>query len=189
MSEKQHSARDFSRRMIYKIAAEYAATSGDYSYRYFCKEYSISKSTFYKILEKAIIESIVPISIANNMANKAKYNSEQKAGKGGRGRSHNHYEYLKKKRATYMLPKSKAIEFVVKYARCDIPKEKFAEKYYIEKGLLNRTILKAIIENWVSDGVVKDLREKSLKYHPGENTIQFWEQVAKFRNENMHRQG
>ena len=67
----KRTARDFSRRLIAKIAIIYAGTDASYSAEYFSREYEISETTFYTLLRKAVIENIVSTDVVNAMKNKA----------------------------------------------------------------------------------------------------------------------
>lgn len=177
-------AKDFSRNVICKIATDYANTNGEYSYRYFCREYGISKGTFYTILEKAVIENIVDFNTVIAMAKKAKKNSENKAGERCGDRSQRHYEYLIQKRKIYVLGKKESIEWTEKYARSNLEKLEFCSKNHITGQLLDRTILKTTIDNWISDEIFNLLKQKSLAKNNTAKVLEFWERLELFRNGN-----
>lgn len=177
-------AKDFSRNDIYKIATDYANTSAEYSYQYFCREYEISKGTFYTVLEKAVIENIVDSNTVIAMAKKAKSNSENKAGKRCGNRSQKHYEYLIQKRRIYMLGKKESVEWTEKYAQSNLDKLGFCSKNHITRQLLDRTILKATIDNWISDEIFNLLKQKSLKKNSTAKVLEFWEKLESFRQGN-----
>lgn len=181
-------ARDFSRKKIAEIATQYAKTDFAYSHEYFSKEYGISKGTFYTVLEKAVIENIVDSKIVKLMAEKSENNSYVRAGIQGQYRSRKHYSNLIAKRKKYMLPKNEAINITEKYAESNVEKAEFAEKNNITITLLNRTIYKAITENWVSDNIVSLLKRKSLCKDSSQQVIQFWKNIEQFR-ENKKSQG
>lgn len=180
----KRTAKDFSRNMVNKIATKYAQTSGEYSYNFFCREYGVTKHTFYAILERAIIQNIVSLDIATKIAAKAKANSEEKAGVGAGIRSERHYEYLFLKRKEYALNESESIMFTQKYADSKLPKNEFCEANYISVELLNRTIFKVIAENFVEDDIVAKLKEKSLEKDSSEQVVVFWKNLEQSRNEN-----
>ena len=46
--------RDFSRKQIREITTSYANSGSEYSHSYYEKEYNISSSTFYNLLEKQL---------------------------------------------------------------------------------------------------------------------------------------
>lgn len=185
----KNTAKDFSRKKIAKIATQYAETNFAYSHDYFSREYNISKGTFYTVLEKAVIENIVDDKIVKMMAQKAAHNSQEKANEAGKQRSAKHYEYLILKRKQYMPPKKQAIMWTIEYAYCKYSKNDFVTKNFITIALLNRVIYKAIVENWVTDEIVKILKEKSLNKDSSEKVITFWEKIEKFRIENKKSQG
>ena len=112
-------------------------------------------------------------------------NSEAKVGRNARKRSFKHYQSLVVKRTEYMLPKNKAIELTKAYADTEKTKAQFIASEYVTEALLNRTILKCIVENWVSDEVVLKLKEKSLGKDSSPKVQEFWEQIETFRSENQ----
>lgn len=185
----KRTTKEFSRTEIWEIATRYANTGLAYSHEFFEKEYTISRSTFYAILEKAVIESCVDMNIVKKMTIKASSNSEKKAGIAGKKRSEKHYEELIHQRARYMLPKKDAINWTIKYAETNLPKEAFSARYHIDKKLLERTIHKAVLENWVSDEMVEMIKTKSMRNNHGEGVKEFWKELIYFRDENKKNQG
>ena len=185
----KRTAKNFSRKKIWEIATEYANTVDAYSRDYYSREYGISYSTFYTLLERAVIESIVDEETVQNMARKAGNNAAGKAGEGARRRSEKHYEYLLLKRNMYILPKTEAMEYTIKYAYSAYDKRIFCKENYIGTKLFNRTVYKAVLENWVSDEVVIKLKEKSLQKNNSEKVLAFWERLLNYRNGNKKNQG
>lgn len=177
--------RQFSRSEVWEIATRYATSK--YSHTNFEEEYQSSRSSFYTVLDRAAIENIVDAETVTAMEERAKYNAEVKAGIPGAIRSEKHYSYLRKKRKEYMLPKEKAIEMAITYAESLYSKKLFCRRFHITEQLLDRTLYKAIVDNWVSDEVVKQLKAKSLKLNGGESTIKFWEQLKTYRERNANR--
>lgn len=183
-------AKTASRKNIHEIATLYAEKPAEYSYRYFCEEYGISKGTFYTILDKAVIENIVDSATVKKMAKKAANNSEAKAGKGAEGRSRRHYYHLIQKRAIYELPKKEAIDVAIKYAKRTILRKEFLEQNFITSKLLDRTLLKAIENNWIDDDTVDRIKKKALlERGKSSETIVFWDKLESVRNENKKSQG
>ena len=131
------------------------------------------------------MENIVDIETVRLMAQKAMDNSEAKVGRNARKRSFKHYQSLVVKRTEYMLPKNKAIVLTKDYADTENTKEQFIASMYVTDALLNRTILKCIVENWVSDEVVLKLKEKSLRKDSSPKVQEFWEQTEALRSENQ----
>lgn len=185
----KRTAKQFSRKKIWEIATQYANTESAYSRDYYSREYSISYGTFYSLLERAVIESIVDEETVQKMAKKAGNNAAAKAGEEARQRSEKHYAYLLLKRKVYMFPKVEAVEYTIKYAYSAYDKKSFCKANFIDTKLFDRTVYKVVLENWVSDEVVSKLKEKSLRKNSGENVLAFWEQLLNFRNENKKNQG
>ena len=63
--------KQLSRYEMLVIATEYANTPYSVSGDFFSERYEVSKNTFYNILHKVIIESIVTLDIAKQIAKKA----------------------------------------------------------------------------------------------------------------------
>ncbi len=86
-----------------------------------------------------------------------------------------------------MLPKNEAISITIKY--CDTVRNKmeFARENCITTKLLDRSILKCIVECWISDEVVMKLKKKSLRRNP--DAIEFWERIEKLRENTKENQG
>ena len=184
----KRTARDFSRYEIWCIATSYANTNSANYHEELERKYEISSGTFYNLLEKAVVENVVDIETVLKMEEKAKYNSKVKAGVAGEIRSEKHYDCLKKKRKDYMLPKQDAINITKKYAESNLYKKDFCQENHITERLLDRIILKTIIESWITDELVEKLKTKSLRQNSSEAVLKFWEQTKKFR-ENKKNQG
>lgn len=185
----KRTARDFSRRLIAKVAVMYAGTDASYSSEYFCREFEITQPTFYKLLEKAVVENIVELEIVEAIKKKSAYNALRKAGKNAEKRSQKHYEHLIQKRKLFVLSKKESIALTKAYISTDLDKQKFCHKEFCTTELLNRTILKSMLENWISDEDVNKLKEKSLKKESTPRAIEFWEKVESYRNANKENQG
>lgn len=177
--------KDFSRKQIAMIAKQYAASSSPHAHTKISEEQEISDSTFYTILRKAVVENIVDMKTVQLMAQKAMDNSEAKVGRKARKRSFKYYQRLVVKRTEYMLPKDKAIELTKAYANTEKTKSQFIARMYVTEALLNRTLLKCIVENWVPDEVVLKLKKKSLGKDNSPKVQEFWEQIETFRSENQ----
>jgi len=180
-------ARQLSRSEVWDVATRYAGQV-KYSHTDFEMAYNSSRSNFYAVLDRAVIENIVDTQTVENMEKKAARNAENKAGEAGRRRTKNHYAYLKSKRREFLLPKKDAIHMTEMYARSVYNKKTFCREHYISEQLLNRSIKKAVIENWVAESVVKQLKEKSTNQNPGAQTYKFWDELLMFR-ENKKNQG
>lgn len=177
-------AKEFSRKQIAIIAKQYVESNSAHAHTKISEEHGISDSTFYTILKKAVVENIVDIETVRLMAQKAMNNSETKVGRSARKRSFKYYQTLVIKRTEYMLPKNKAIKLTKDYADTEKTKEQFIASMYVTEALLNRTIYKCIVENWVSDDVVIKLKGKSLRRDNSMKVQEFWKQTETFRKEN-----
>lgn len=160
----KRTARDFSRYEISKIAKAYANTPINYSCEYFSREYRISIRTFYTLLEKAVVESIVDDSIVDLMQAKAMGNSEIKAGLPGAIRSQKHYEHLKMKRNIYCPSKSNAAKLTIDYANSTLHIASYAKKICMTPEALKRIIRTSVAEKYVSQSIVDLLKEKHPAY-------------------------
>ena len=180
MSKK--TGRQFQRDEVWEIATKYATSR--YSHTNFEEEYQSTRSSFYTVLDRAVIENIVDSDTVDAMEKKAKYNAEAKAGGAAVGRTEKHYSYLKKKRKEYMLPKEDAIELTITYAESQDSKRYFCTQNYVTEQLINRTIKKTVVDNWVGDEIVQKLKSKSLKSNNTVSTAKFWEELETFRENN-----
>ena len=157
--------KDFSRKTIREIATEYATTSLVYNHSYFEKEYGISENTFYNILSKAIIESIVDDGIAKRIGEKAAENSKQKAGEHAAIRTKRHQEHLLLKRKAFKFSKKEAKKIAINYSKSSFDKKQFCKANIIEVRLFDNALVRAITENWVDDGCYERIKVKALKNH------------------------
>lgn len=185
----KRTARDFSRKDIWMIASLYASTSPEYSSEYFSREYETSRDTFYRLLEKAVIENIVNDDTVSRMEMKAIYNADAKVGDMGIARTKRHYMQLRTKRKEYQLPQKYAIEITTQYANSGYSKKQFCLINFMTNALLCRTIRQAVVKNWVSDDVVEKLVSKSLQCYQSDQITKFWEGLINLRNENKKNQG
>ncbi len=157
-------ARNFSRVQIKRIAEQYASTALDYSAEYFAREYKISENTFYTLLKKAVVESIVDLNTVDYMERKASGNSAGHAGISGSIRSLSHYRHLKQKRKIYLPSKKECAKISTEFAKSNLPMHKYKEKICIasDSDLLKRIIYHSIDKNLVSTEVVELLQEKNV---------------------------
>ena len=174
----------YSRKKIHDIATEYANCPLSYSHDYFERTYGISKSMFYHVLERAVIEGIVEDITVTKMQTKASENSEIKAGTAGAIRSKKHYDYLILRRNNYILLAKEAQKLIERYIKTTVSKKEFAKQEYITTALLNKTIYNAIINNWVNDESVEQLKQKSLAKLSNKTVIDFWDSLLSIRQKN-----
>jgi len=181
--------KDFSRAQIKKIATEYARSEPACNHSYFEREYEISDSTFYNLLNKAIIESIVDEEIARQIGEKASRNSTVKAGKYAGVRSKIHNEHLLLKRKNFRFPKKEAKEIVIKYSESSLSKEKFCEKNCITKKLFDNAMIRAITQNWITNKCYKRLKSKAIKNHDDSPEVyELFQKLDEMRNIHKEKQ-
>ena len=157
--------KDFSRAQIKKIATEYAETDLQYTHSYFETEYEMSESTFFNMLDKAIIESIVDSEIAIKIGEKAAKNSEEKAGEYAAKRGRKHNSHLMMKREIFKFSKTEAKKIAVRYAKSPLSKKEFCKQNAIEVHLFDDALVRTISENRISDDIYQLIKEKALKNH------------------------
>lgn len=175
--------KDLSRYEMSIIAKEYATSSMLYSGEYFMRKYRISSSTFYNVLHKAILESIVSESVARMIANKAATNNERHGGDGAKGRTLDMYEELIKSRKSYRLQRAEAKKWVLKYLESEFDIETFANRNYLEVSLFKRALHDAVVNSWIDDIKVKQLQEKT-KNQKNADIDNAFEKLIEKRNEN-----
>lgn len=155
--------KDLSRREIKEIAEEYANTPFCKSCEYFMDEYNISESTFYNVLHKAVLESIVSESTAKMIQNKAAGNSERHGGVNAKKRTLNTYEHLLNQRTGFRFKVSEGKKIVLKYISSEKPIEIFAYDNCVNLRLLKLALRDAVVFAWITNKQVKLLEEKTRK--------------------------
>ncbi len=177
--------KDFSRIKIREIATEYATTSLAYNHSYFEKEYGISDTTFYNILKKAIIESIVDDEVARRIGEKAVENSKRKAGEYAAIRTKCHQDYLLLKRKAFKFPKKKAKEIAINYSKSSFNKKQFCDTNIIAIKLFNDALVRAITEKWIDDECYERIKSKALKNHNNSSrAYEFFRKLDEERKKN-----
>lgn len=158
----KRTARDFSRSQIKHIAEQYAITPLHYSAEYFSIEYKISKTTFYTLLEKAVVESIVDLKTVDYMQRKASGNSAGHAGVPAAARSLKHYNHLIMKRNIYLPSRQEATRITIDFAKSNLSMSQYAKKLCIssDSDLLKRIIRSSVANNYVAGYVEELLRQK-----------------------------
>lgn len=161
-----------------QIAIEYAKSENHFSYSYFVKNYNITKSCFYRILEEAIVTNLISEDDVRKMEIKAISNQKNYAANAGES-TLRHYALLRSKRNNYILEsysneqiKSLAEDFA---ANSKISKLEFAEKYDISIVVLDKMLKKAFIENIIDDQTCKEIEKRSLKKDSSKRAKEFFE--------------
>lgn len=181
--------KDFSRQQISSIAIEYASTPLMQSHLYYEKKYGISKATFYNILEKAIIESIVNEEIAKNIAKKAEKNSYKKAGKFAAARTKHHQEKLLLQRKEFKFSRKNAKKIAISYSKTRINKEEFCKANLIPTKLFDDALFEAIVQNLIDDKCYERIKNKALQNHSNSsNACEFFIKLDKMRNNHKQMQ-
>ena len=163
---------DYTRRMIWELAKEYADSPAECSRTYFCKKEGISQGTFYKLLHAAIEEWIVDEDIARRIARKSELNaglgSESEA---GARQSRHAYDESFKKRENYEISRSTAKKYAIMYAYSQFPQSYFKRAELMPTRFFNALLKKAIIEGIVSDEVVNALKIKALRNNDSTSSV------------------
>lgn len=181
--------KDFSRKKIREIATEYATTNLAYNHSYFEKEYEISEATFYNILQKSIVESIVNDEIAKCIGKKAQANSEQKAGKYAGIQTKRHQEHLLMKRKTFKFSKSYATKIAIMYSKSNLDKKSFCHANVIHSRLFDDALVRAVVERWIDDKAYERIKSKAFKNHgSSSNAYELFQKLDKLRNNHNQEQ-
>lgn len=143
-------ATEFSRQQIKKIAESYAHTDSKYSADYFSREYRISTNTFYTLLDKAVVESIVDLSVVNLMKNKACKNAKLHAGDAAYVRSARHYDHLIMKREIFIPSTNKCIQISTEFVKSNLSFETYSKKNCMPKDFLVKIFHTALDSNRLS---------------------------------------
>lgn len=155
--------RTFSRHQIKEICEEYA-----YSYMTrsdFCEKYFISSTTFYNILNKAVIEHIVSYKTATKMKSKALYNKQLRLNsKKGVEETVNHYYELFEKRKSFVFNRKRRIRLLMDFANRDLKESKsaFCKANIIDIELLEKILVFSVVNNELPKKVYLKIKENSL---------------------------
>lgn len=178
--------KDISKKEIREIAEYYA--SSEVSRSYFIKKYNISSSTFYKILDKAVIEHIVSEKIANMMMNRAITNTKEKLKNDiGVNRSYLHYNDLLEKRRSFIFSKKIRIELLKEFSQKDSreSKSEFCNNHFFDIELLDKILIFSTINNEIPKKVYTRIKDNSFaSTFNNEATTIFFNILEKFRNNN-----
>lgn len=189
-----YTAKDFSRGQIHNIAKSYS--TGKYSYHDFMNEFGCSQGTFYSVINRAIVESIVSDSIMEAIETVAVANSACKVddetaneqlviGAIYRGKHCNTRRRLK--RASYVCSKKETIFLIEQYLASNEPKAKFCEKFYITTKLFDRSLKHAIIYSWINLTVVNQLRKRAYLFYDHSKVDKLFDTCIELRNQDKSR--
>lgn len=167
-----YTARDFSRKQIYEIARLYS--TGKYSYHDFMKEYGCSQKIFYAIINRAIIESIVPnemmeaielVAVSNSTCKMESESKDLEFIRGVEYRGKRSAICRRVKRHSYICPKKEAVLLINQYINSPEPKGEFCNHFFITPKLFDHTLKHSIIHGWITLRTVELLRQKAYSFN------------------------
>ena len=153
----------FSKYEIRDIAKEYANSCMSRSD--FCEKYFISSTTFYNILDKAIVEHMVSYETAIKMQNKALYNkSVRLKSKKGAQTTKQHYTNLLEKRRNFIFTKSERFKILKEFSKRDLRESKaaFCEAHFFDIELLEKILIFSIVYGELPKKTYSKIKENSL---------------------------
>lgn len=183
-----YTARDFSRKQIYEIAKLYS--TGNYSYQDFMKEFGCSHNTFYAIINRAIIESIVSNEVMKAIELVAVFNSTNKLEsetkdlelvRGVEYRGKRSAMCRRVKRLSYICPKKEAVLLIKQYINSPKPKVEFCKHFFITTRLFDRTLKHSIIYGWITLKTVELLRQKAYLFNDIAQVDEFFNELLDLR--------
>lgn len=188
---KKKTLRQFSRKQIFEIAVAYS--TGTYTYHDFLKQYpECSQHQFYTILHLSVDKAIVSEQIARKIQNVAVISSMQKAEDNNadfhsveaiRRRVSNSWERRIRVMQCFCFSKNEAKKLVDDYSKSPLPKKEFCSQNCIDPKLFDRTVIEAVILNWVSDKCFDRLYSKALATNNTNSVEHLFMQLSKRRNE------
>lgn len=167
-----YTARDFSRSQIYSIAKSYS--TGNYSYHDFMKEFGCSQKTFYAIINRAIVESIVSdkmmeaievVAIFNSTCKLESETKDLELVQGVAYRGKRSAICRRVKRLSYICPKKEAVLLIKQYINSPEPKIEFCKHFFITPKLFDRTLKHSITHGWITLETVELLRQKAYLFN------------------------
>ena len=184
---EKRTTRQFSRKEVALIAKSYADISNGFDYRDYAKSYNISKHTFYKLLERAVVENIVEADVVKGMYEKSLFNVSRKHEGKGKQKIIEHYEDMWEKRQNYNIPEMAALQLIKEYANSDLTKQAFCEEYAITKNFFSAILKKYIVTDKISDETFEKLSKKGLKNNFSKDAMNFWSELIAKRKSNLSR--
>lgn len=188
---KKKTLRQFSRKQIFEIAVTYS--TGTYTYHDFLKQYpECSQHQFYTILHLSVDKAIVSEQIARKIQNVAVVSSMQKAEDNNadiytveaiRRRVYNSWERRIRAMQYFCFSKNEAKKLVDSYSKSSLSKKEFCSQNCINPVLFDRTVIEAVILNWVNDECFDRLYSKALATNNTNSVEHLFMQLSKRRNE------
>lgn len=156
--------KSFTRQEIKDIAEEYARN--DVSRSYFSEKYFISETTFYNMLDKAIIEHIVSFDMALRMKKRAISNKKKRLNTTSKGikSTENHYHTLFEKRKAFLFTKKERVRILTEFANRNLKESKvaFCEANIFDLELLEKLLIKSIVYDELPKKVYSKILDNSL---------------------------
>lgn len=171
-----------------KITEEYATSESRFARSYYTKQYEISDSCYYKIIEYAIVTNLVNDLIVSKAMNKALNN--QKAHSMNAGCSTKvKYSKMYTKRCAYianLYNTEKIKQIAIDYAYTpEVSKTDLATSYGITRKIFELLLIRAVEENIVEDNVVDAMEKRSKENTTNEKikeTEEFFIELREKRN-------
>ena len=173
-------------RMFIREFAEFYANS-DYgiSKPYLTKYYNVTDSCYRKLLELAVIWGVVDDATVDKMEEKTCYNASLHSGSSRR--TEEKYARLREERAEYKkfpFTEREAIKIAVQFIEKRISKQTLADEYCVKKRDIDNALYVSSAYNWINDKLFEKLKNRSLENNNNPETIKFFEDLEKLRNEN-----
>ena len=181
----------FSRKQISEIAIAYS--QGNYNHIDFKNQYGYAQHTFYTVLHLAVDKKIVSEKIAKEIQKVAVTNSSQKAKTNCSSKEYvtriesrvfNSWQRRIESARNFSFSKKEAKSIVTRYSKTDLSFSRFCEVNCLDFDLLWKTIINAVIYNWVDDSVFDKIYEKTLSEGNVVEVEHFFYQLTKRRKEN-----
>lgn len=154
------SIRQLSRYDMLVIATDYAQSPCFYSGDFFSEKYGISKSTFYSVLKKAIVESIVSIEVAKQIMEKAACNTKQHGGEGAEVITRHAYKNKLEERQFFRFDQKEAELWAKRFADSDEDMYTFCNRNCVHIKLLCQAIGDVICNSWLEPEDIDRLKAK-----------------------------
>lgn len=170
-----------------KVTEEYAKSEAQFARTYFCEQYNISASCYYKVLEYAVVTNLVEDAIVTKMMNKAVTNQTlHKEGAGGSSLAK--YSRMYEQRCEYIattFPEDEVKKLAIDFAdNTNISKEDFASSYGIARKVLELILERAIENNIVEDKVFEAIKKRSLSKNSNKAAEDYFVALKKKREAN-----
>lgn len=150
---------------IIKMATEYANSDAECSMSYFAEKYNVSKSTFHKARDYAIICCLLDETTYDKIKKKSSANYKANNPKNKADSSIKHFDTLKRLRKDYLenFTEAELRDIAAKYAE-GIAIEKIAVTYdtgeYAIKILLRKGIINLIVDKKTTEQISRKLGSK-----------------------------